>query len=120
MNSGFTKSLHQWINTSCFTQPAIGVYGNTSRNFLRQPGINNWDIGVVKNFIFTENIRFAFRVESFNTFNHPQYNINVGGLAAAGSGGGSNPDSTLGDASFGQITQASPGRIIQLGGKLSF
>jgi hypothetical protein len=120
VNSGFTRTLHQWINTSCFTQPAIGVYGNTSRNFLRQPGINNWDIGVVKNFIFTENIRFAFRVESFNTFNHPQYNINVGGLAAAGSGGGSNPDSTLGDATFGQITQASPGRIIQLGGKLSF
>jgi hypothetical protein len=120
VNSGFRRSLTQWINTACFTQPAIGVYGNTSRNFLRQPGINNWDIGAVKNFTFTENTRFAIRVETFNTFNHPQYNINVGGLATAGSGGGANPDAVLGDPTFGQITQASPGRIIQLAGKFTF
>ncbi len=120
VTSGFTKSITERINTACFTQPAIGVYGNSSRNFLKQPGIANWDLGVVKNFDFTERIRFALRVESFNTFNHPQYNINVGGLATAGSGGGSSIDNTLGDAQFGQITEASPGRIIQLGGKLTF
>jgi hypothetical protein len=120
VHSGFQKSLKEWFNTACFSQPAIGVYGNSSRNFLRQPGINNWDIGVVKNFIFTERLRFALRVESFNTFNHAQYNIEVGALATGGSGGGSNPDSGFGDQTFGQITQASPGRIIQLGGKLTF
>ena len=120
IHSGFTKSLKEWINTSCFTQPAIGTYGNTGRNFLRQPGINNWDLGAVKNFNFTESVHFALRVESFNTFNHAQYNINVGALATGGSGGGANPDNNISDTQFGQITQASPGRIIQLGGKLTF
>jgi hypothetical protein len=32
------------INMSCFTQPPPGTYGNTMRNFLRQPGINNFDM----------------------------------------------------------------------------
>ena len=39
----------QRINPACFTQPALGTYGDTTRNFLRQPGINNWDMGVGKN-----------------------------------------------------------------------
>ena len=120
IHSGFQKSLKEWINTSCFTQPAIGTYGNTGRNFLRQPGINNWDLGLVKNFSITERLAFALRVESFNTFNHPQYNVNVGGLTASGGGGGSSIDNGVGDTQFGQITSASPGRIIQLGGKLTF
>jgi hypothetical protein len=123
INSGFQRTLTHWINTSCFTQPPIGVYGDSARNFLRQPGINNFDIGVVKSFAFTERLRFALRIESFNTFNHPQYNINVGGLATAGSGGGASINNTLGNAQFGEITGSSPvtpGRIIQLGGKLTF
>ena len=85
--------------------------------------VNNFDIGVVKSFAFTERLRFALRVESFNTFNHPQYNINVGGLATAGSGGGASINNTLGNAELGEITgnpAVTPGRIIQLGGKLTF
>ncbi len=117
---GFTKSLTKQFNTDCFYQPAIGVYGNTGRNILTQPGIRNWDLGFIKNFPIWESVLFSLRVESFNTFNHPQYNVNVGGFTASGSGGGSSVDNGFGDPQFGQITQASPGRIIQLGGKLTF
>ena len=41
----FHKGLNQWFNTAAFGQPSIGVYGNSSRNYLRQPGINDFDIG---------------------------------------------------------------------------
>jgi hypothetical protein len=38
------------------------------------PGINNWDIGLFKNIAFTERTKFQLRLETFNTFNHPQFN----------------------------------------------
>ena len=110
----------QRINMSCFTQPAIGVYGNTSRNFLRQPGINDWDIGFGKAFEMGKGSLFALHVDTFNTFNHHQYDINVGGLATGGSGGGSAIDNGVGDPLQGLITSSSPGRIIQLSGKITF
>jgi hypothetical protein len=44
-----------------------------------------------------------FRSEFFNAWNHEQF---------------ANPDSTVGDANFGQITSARDGREIQFGLKL--
>ena len=110
----------QRLNMACFTQPAIGTYGNTSRNFLRQPGLNNWDIALSKDIHFTDRIKFAFHLDTFNTFNHHQYAVGVGGLASGGSGGGSSIDNGVGDTYQGLITSTSPARILQLSGKLSF
>ena len=110
----------QRLNPACFTQPALGVYGNTRRNILRQPGINNWDMGLGKNFVVTERVRFALHVDTFNTFNHHQYGGDVGGLVLAGSGGNTAISRTVGASDFGQITQASSSRILQLSGKLTF
>ena len=110
----------QRLNMSCFTQPALGVYGNTKRNFLRQPGINNWDMGFGKSFSFTERVKFKMNVDTFNTFNHHQYAGNVGGLITGGSGGGSAISNSVSSSTPGQITGASPSRIIQLSGKLTF
>ena len=119
VHSGLTAQF-QRLNMTCFFQPAPGVYGNTSRNFLRQPGINNFDMGLSKSVTIFEQVKFALRVDTFNTFNHHQYAINVGGLATGGSGGGSAIDNGLGDSLKGLITSSSPGRIIQLSGKLTF
>lgn len=110
----------QRINMACFTQPAAGTYGNTPRNFLRQPGINNWDMGLTKDFHFTERSMFSFRFDTFNTFNHHQYVVYTGGLATAGSGGGSAIQNSLGNALAGKIQSAAPSRIIQLSGKITF
>ena len=109
------KTTSSWINTAAFVNPPIGVYGNSGRNWLRQPGINNWDIGLFKNFQFTERLNLQVRLETFNSFNHSQYAVPING-----SGGGCNPDCTLSDASFGQLTSAEPGRILQLGMKFYF
>ncbi|MFP5228025.1 MAG: carboxypeptidase regulatory-like domain-containing protein [Acidobacteriota bacterium] len=110
----------QRINMSCFSQPGAGTYGDTLRNFLRQPGINNWDMGLTKSFVFTERAHFDLRFDTFNTFNHHQYVVGVGGLATGGSGGGSAIDNTLGDPLQGLITSAALSREIQLSGKFSF
>jgi outer membrane receptor protein involved in Fe transport len=111
------RTTATWINTAAFSQPPIGVYGNTGRGILRQPGINNWDVGFFKNFNFTESKTLQLRFESFNTWNHPNYYVPLIGPTA---GGGCNPDCTLSDKTFGAITIAAPGRIIQLGAKFIF
>ncbi len=110
----------QRINTDCFTQPALGTYGNIGRNTLRQPGINNWDAGVGKEFEFTERLRFALKLDAFNTFNHHQYGGNVGGLIVAGSGGNAAIQSAVGTSNFGLVTLSSAPRILQVSGKLTF
>ena len=111
----------QRINTACFSQPLPGEYGNIGRNTLTQPGINNFDMGFDKNVSLGEHARFQLSVQTFNTFNHHQYNINVGGLATAGSGGGSSVDSNVNDATFGVITGVvGAPRILQLSGKITF
>jgi hypothetical protein len=97
----------------------FGVYGNSARNILTQPGINNWDIGLGKTFQFTERVGFQFRVETFNTFNHTQYGIDPT-TQASGGPGQSAVDAGLGDVNFGKVTSARPGRIIQFGGKILF
>jgi hypothetical protein len=110
------------LNMSCFAQQAPGTYGNSKRNFLRQPGINNWDMGFAKNFHFTESVNFKLSVDTFNTFNHHQYSGDVGGLVVGGSGGNETIDNFIGDSAqvAGHITGASSARILQLGGKLTF
>jgi hypothetical protein len=120
--SGFHKSLNEWFNTACFTQPLAGAYGNSGRNILRQPGLNNWDIGIGKDFKFTERVGFQFRVESFNSFNHAQYAIDTGTTLL----GVASPDNNVNDVppslntNYGKVTYARKGRVVQLGGKIIF
>ena len=116
---GLTQQF-QRINAACFTQPALGEFGNIGRNTLRAPGINNFDMGFGKNFDIYERLRFALKMDAFNIFNHHQYSGDVGGLLVAGSGGNTAIDSTVGDSKFGLITQSSSARILQFSGKLTF
>ena len=119
IHGNLTKPF-QRLNPACFSNPALGEYGNTGRNFLRQPGINNWDMAIGKDFNFTERLRFLFKMDTFNTFNHHQYGGDVGGLIVAGSGGNETVDNGVGDSTFGQITGASSSRILQFSGKITF
>lgn len=102
--SGFKKSVQEWLNTSAFRQPALGLYGNAGRNSMRGPGINDFDLSLFKNFAFTERLKAQLRLESFNAFNHTQFN---------------DPDHSVADGpQFGVIGSAKPGRINQLALKL--
>jgi hypothetical protein len=102
---GFTKSIDAWFNTAAFRQPAPGSFGSVGRNTLRGPGINNLDLALFKNFDVGRGSRVQFRFESFNTFNHAQFNAPVVNVA---------------DNRFGRILGARPGRINQIGLKLLF
>lgn len=93
-----------------------GMFGSMGRNPIRGPGRNNWDIALMRNFKFrNERNNLQFRLESFNTFNHPQWNgVNTfcsdqqpDGGSCAGNG-------------FGEVTSAYPPRILQLGMKFAF
>jgi hypothetical protein len=95
----------QYYDTSVFSDPGAGNWGTLGHNALRGPGRDNWNLSLFKTFAFTENSGLQLRLETFNTFNHTQFQ---------------NSDNSLGDGRFGQFTSAYPARIIQLGGKIFF
>jgi hypothetical protein len=96
-----------WITGSAFSFPAVGDWGTLGHNAIDGPGRDNWNLSLFKNFIFSEarGSGLELRLETFNTFNHPQ----ISGMPLG-----------LGDAHFGEPNGFFPGRIIQLGGKITF
>jgi len=65
----------RWYDPAAFTLPEAGTYGNLGRNVLDGPGLWTADLGLTKNASITEKLRFQFRVEVFNFFNHVNYAI---------------------------------------------
>jgi hypothetical protein len=61
------------FRTDVFRPPAVGTIGNAAKYFLRGPGIDNWDISLLKNFPIYESMRAQFRMEMYNAFNHTQF-----------------------------------------------
>jgi hypothetical protein len=109
------------LNIGCFSGPDFGTYGGTGRNLYNQPGINNFDIGVGKSFQIWERLRFTFKADAFNAFNHHQYAQNVGGLLVAGSGGNTAISNSVGSSTGGLISGvSSDARILQFAGKITF
>ena len=95
-----------YIDPAAFTSVAsAGTFGNLGHNALRGPGRDNWNLSLFKTFAFTETSGLQIRLESFNTFNHTQFQ---------------NVNNNFGQGTFGQFTSAYPARIIQLAGKVYF
>ena len=106
-------TVQQWFDTSIYSAPGAGLFGNTPRNSVRGPGRHNWKISLFKNFMFNETrgTNLQFRAELFNIWNHPQF------AASAQNGGISN---NFGAGDFGRITNSNDPRIIQLALKFYF
>lgn len=47
--------------------------GNLGRNTLRTPGLDNWNMNILKRIRVTETTRLEFRTEFYNILNHPQF-----------------------------------------------
>ena len=70
----------QWFATTnpdgspIFTAPPKGTF-NTQlvRNIIRQPGFQNWNLGLFKEFPIGEKKGFQFRAEAYNVWNHPNW-----------------------------------------------
>lgn len=101
----YPKTRFEWFSRSSFARPAPLEWGNSSRDAIVGPGRNNWNMALFKVFAFTERVRFEFRAETFNTFNHTQW---------------TNPNTSFTSASFGQISGTYGPRNLQLGAKLQF
>lgn len=98
-NDGFL-----WFNPACFPVPAVGYFGNSGATVLYGPGLNNWDIGILKLTRLTESVSAQFRAELFNAWNHAQFQ---------------QPDGNAGDgANFGRISAAASPRLVQFAAKL--
>jgi hypothetical protein len=96
------------FNTKLFSPNALGTFGTSSRRFFYGPGINNYDMALHKVTRLTEASSLEFRFETFNTFNHAQFD----GAGAV--------DGNRDDATFGQILKSQPGRVSQVALKLNF
>ncbi|MDQ2950138.1 MAG: TonB-dependent receptor [Acidobacteriota bacterium] len=95
-----------WFNPAAFAVPTRFTYGNGGRNILRGDGLQQLDVTLKKNFIFTESRRLEFRAEAFNITNTPTF---------------STPNATIGNASVGTITSTlNAGRVLQGALKLYF
>ena len=60
--------------TPIFSKPANGTIVTARlRNMLYNPGFQNHNLGLFKDFVVKERHRFTFRVEAFNWLNHPDW-----------------------------------------------
>ncbi|HYO84071.1 MAG TPA: Plug domain-containing protein, partial [Bryobacteraceae bacterium] len=68
------RTFSRYFNTDAIAAPGFMDFGNAPRDVFRGPGINNWDLTVVKQFPIRERARLQFRWEFYNLFNHTQFN----------------------------------------------
>jgi len=108
------KTVDQWFNTGAFAAPAAPWAGGANQGFgtsgkdaVVGPGLFNWNLALFKSIPFSgkENPHLELRVESFNTFNHTQFN---------------GVDTGYTDGNFGQVTSTYDPRELQFGGKFVF
>ncbi|MGH9639955.1 MAG: TonB-dependent receptor, partial [Bryobacteraceae bacterium] len=98
-----------WFNTSAFADPTLlagtPTFGNVGRYILSGPDLFNLDAALFRTFTVTERFKLRFRTDWYSTTNTPHFN---------------NPDTTLGDSTFGFVTGAGGSRTIDVGLNLSF
>jgi len=110
----YPKQQTAWFNTSAFASPvapwnggANEGFGNAGKDAVVLPGRLRFDMSLFKTIALTphEGPSLELRFESFNTFNHTQFD-------------GVDAGST--DGNFGQVTSAYDPRVLQLGAKFHF
>jgi hypothetical protein len=120
-----------WINPAVVGQitfPQLrsdgepGMFGWMGRNALTQPGVNDWDLALLKNFgtpwFKGEHSQLQFRWETFNTFNHTQFiGVSIGCGALTPPGAPCTGENNIGN---GEVSGSRSPRVMQLGMKLIF
>lgn len=96
------------VQTSIYSQPAAGMFGNVGRNSLRGPSFTNYDLSLSRSFVFVEQTRLEFRAEAYNLANSTHFAM---------------PITNVNSAAFGQSLATVPGlgpRTLQFALKLVF
>jgi len=85
------QGVTQWFNSSAFTKPADGTWGNVRRNSLYGPHLNVFNMSAAKSFgLPWEDVKIEFRADASNVFNHPSFQ-NPGGVNLGSSSGVGTP-----------------------------
>ena len=108
----YTKSPTGWFDKSAFAAPVAEWaggpnhgFGNARKDTIVGPGLVNFNMALFKSINLTERMKFELRFESFNTFNHVQFqNLSTG----------------FTNADFSKPTSTYDPRTLQLGAKFSF
>ncbi len=109
----------QWFNVNAVKAPLASLspngIGNASKAPIYGPGLNNWDISLFKNFRLgaNEQRRLQFRFETYNTFNHTQYN-------AVDTGARFDQNNNQTNTNYGYFTSAALARRVVVGLKFYF
>jgi hypothetical protein len=111
---GYPKKQLGWFNTSSFSAPVAPWDGGGNQGFgaagkdaVVGPGLFNWNLSLFKEFRLTsgEGPLFQLRAESYNTFNHTEFqNVSTGFTSS----------------NFGQLTSTYDPRVLQFGAKFLF
>jgi outer membrane receptor protein involved in Fe transport len=96
---------HFYLNPDQFTDPTPGQFSTTPRSICCGPGLNQWDITVVKKIAFSEAKYFEFRTDVFNLANKTMF---------------VNPDGNFSNSTFGQVLRAREPRLVQFALKFYF
>ena len=99
------KTVAEWFDPNIFQAPAFGFFGNSGRDLIRGPAIEEWDFALFKTFHPTEKVGLQLRGESFNIFNH----TNFDGIST-----------TIGSGNQGAVTSSRIPRLLQVSAKIEF
>ncbi|MEO8595708.1 MAG: carboxypeptidase regulatory-like domain-containing protein [Candidatus Solibacter sp.] len=132
----YLKNGLNFLNPAAFSLPKDGTYGNSSRNGLAGPGLQQFDITLSKKFRVAEGKNVEFRSEFYNIFNHANLanpgNLRLAaGLPTGPGASGLQPGTAFSPATaggnFGVLTQTVSNQIgigtnrqIQLSLRLNF
>ncbi|HXY52930.1 MAG TPA: carboxypeptidase regulatory-like domain-containing protein [Terriglobales bacterium] len=94
-----------YFNSSLFSNEQLGQFGSSRRRFFHGPGLNNFNMALLKDTKITESTELQLRFEAFNLFNHAQF---------------INPSGEINSSSFGVVNSAHEPRIMQIGAKFLF
>jgi hypothetical protein len=107
-NSG-PRTPQEWFNVAAFQRlnsaTQAGQFGNEGRNVVQGPGLRQWDFSAFKNIPIRESKSLQFRAEFFNVFNHANFRL---------------PNNDISSPNFGEISEALPGRLVQMALKFLF
>jgi hypothetical protein len=100
-------TVSRWFDTSAFVVHTMPMtYGNAGFDALHSDGQEQLDSSLSKTFHILERQLLSFRVDAFNTFNHPNFSA---------------PDAIVGDGGEGQVTSTSvDNRRLQFAFRYSF
>lgn len=112
------RSRKPYFNINAFQVAPPGVLNTAGHSFFHGPGINNWDMSLIKETKISERFSVEFRAEFFNVFNHTQFENPTS--ESAGQFQDVTSFGNISSSIFGVITQARDPRIGQLALKVLF